>query len=193
MRRRQKQQIFIGVFIGLFVIAVSVLGIIFYNHYQKEQINQRLAANTVHFASDGYNIAATMLLPKDQYAYEIKSEERTPSPPKSRRSGKPAAPTTSRPPKNEATSLSSKLTKPLARWEATPMMTIHITTSSKYHWFSVTKNGTNSTWTLKISAMLQVVKPCSNHPVSNHWSSLSGTTVITKRPTKNTPQMTEKS
>ena len=76
MRRRQKQQIFIGVFIGLFVIAVSVLGIIFYNHYQKEQINQRLAANTVHFASDGYNIAATMLLPKDQYSYEIKSEER---------------------------------------------------------------------------------------------------------------------
>ena len=76
MRRRQKQQIFIGVFIGLFVIAVSILGIIFYNHHQKEQINQRLAANTVHFASDGYNIAATMLLPKDQYSYEIKNEER---------------------------------------------------------------------------------------------------------------------
>ena len=76
MRRRQKQQIFIGVFIGLFVIAVSILGIIFYNHHQKEQINQRLAANTVHFASDGYNIAATILLPKDQYSYEIKNEER---------------------------------------------------------------------------------------------------------------------
>lgn len=76
MRRQQRQRLFIGGIVGIFSLVVIGLGLFLYSEYQKQKAQEVIAANTVQFVSEGYDIAATFLLPKADYTYDIANEDR---------------------------------------------------------------------------------------------------------------------
>lgn len=76
MRRRQRQQLFIGGIVTALSLMGLGLGVFLYTEHQKQIAQKNIAANTVQFASEGYNIAVNFLLPKADYDYEITGEDR---------------------------------------------------------------------------------------------------------------------